>query len=96
MLYYEIINISKGVDSTKSKRSKECMICYYWFFNHGFKFQDSICNECHDLTILSLNIRDIAIITVKNVDYHCIIYKITKSEAINLLESSGLEDREYI
>ena len=96
MLYYEIINISKGVDSTKSKRSKECMICYYWFFNHGFKFQDSICNECHDLTILSLNIRDIAIITVKNVDYHCIIYKITKSEAINLLETSGLEDREYI
>ena len=96
MLYYEIINISKGVDPTKSKRSKECMICYYWFFNHGFKFQDSICNECHDLTILSLNIRDIAIITVKNVDYHCIIYKITKSEAINLLETSGLEDREYI
>ena len=96
MLYYEIINISKGVDPTKSIRSKECMICYYWFFNHGFKFQDSICNECHDLTILSLNIRDIAIITVKNVDYHCIIYKITKSEAINLLETSGLEDREYI
>ena len=71
------------------------MICHYWFFNHGFKFQDSICNVCHDLTMLSLNIRDIAIITVQNVDYRCIIYNISKSEAINLLKNSALEDRGY-
>ena len=25
-------------------------IFHHWFFNHGFKFQDYICNECHDLT----------------------------------------------
>ena len=24
-------------------KSKECMICQYWFFNHRFKFQDSVC-----------------------------------------------------
>ena len=52
MLYYDRIDISKGIDPTKSNRSKECMICYYWFFNHEFKFQDSVCNGCHDLTIL--------------------------------------------
>ena len=62
------------------------MNSHYWFFNHGFKFQDSICNVCHDLTMLSLNIRDIAIITVQNVDYRCIIYNISKFEAINLLK----------
>ena len=39
------------------------------FFNHGFKFQDSICNGCHDLTTLCLNISDIAIITVKGAAY---------------------------
>ena len=72
------------------------MICHYCFFNHGFKFQDSICNGCHDLTMLSLNIRDTAVITVKNVDYHCIIHNISKSEAINLLENSVLQDRGYI
>ena len=37
-------------------------------FNHGVKFQDSVCNGCHDLTMLSVNISDIAIITAKNVD----------------------------
>ena len=46
--------------------------------------------------MLSVNISDIAIITVKNVDYRCIIHNISKSEAINLLENSVLEDRGYI
>ena len=62
------------------------MVFYYWFFNHGFEFQDYVCNGCHDVTILNVNIIDIAIITVKNVDYHCIIHNISKSEAINLLQ----------
>ena len=35
-------------------------------FNHGFNFQDYGCYGYHDLTILSVNISDIAIITVKN------------------------------
>ena len=52
------------------------MICLYWFFNHGFKFQDYVFNGCHDLTILSVTISDIAIIIVKNLDYRCIIYNI--------------------
>ena len=71
-------------------------ICHYFFFNHGFEFGDSICNGCHDLSTLSFNISDIAIITVKNIDYRCIIHNISKSEAIDLLESSVLKDREYI
>ena len=37
--------------------------------------------------MLSGNIRDIAIITVKNVDYRCIINNISKSKAINLLRN---------
>ena len=72
------------------------MICHYWFFNHGFKFQDSVCNGCDDSRMLSANISDIAIITVKNVDYKCIIHNISQSEAINLLKNSVLEDRGYI
>ena len=57
MLHYDKIEISKGIDLAKSNNNKECMICHYWFFNHGFQFQD------------------IAIITVKTVDYCCIILK---------------------
>ena len=46
--------------------------------------------------MLCLNISDIAVITVKNVDYRCIMYNINKSEAIQLLENSVLKDREHL
>ena len=64
MLYYDRIDISEGIGPAKSNSGKKCMICPYWFFNHGFKFQGSVCNVCHDLMILCLNISDIAIMTV--------------------------------
>ena len=46
--------------------------------------------------MLSVNKRDLAIITIKNVDYCCIIHSISKSEAINLSENSVLKDCGYI
>ena len=72
------------------------MIWHYFYFNHGFKFQDYICNGCHDLTMLSLNISGIAIITVKNIDYCCTIYNISNSETINLSKNSVLENHGFI
>ena len=96
MLYYDRIDIREGIDPAKSNKSRECMICYYSFFNHGFKFQDYVCNGCHGLTTLSVNISDIAIIIVKSVDYRCIITNVSKSEAINLLKNPVLENRRYI
>ena len=32
MLQYERIDISEGTDINKSDKSKECMICHYWYF----------------------------------------------------------------
>ena len=45
--------------------------------------------------ILCLNIRDITIITIKNIDYCSIIYN-RISEAFNLLESAVLKNQGYI
>ena len=47
------------------------------------------------LTILCLNISDIAIVTVKNFDYRCIIHNVSKSEPISSLENSFLENRSF-
>ena len=46
--------------------------------------------------MLRLNLSDIAIITVKGIDYRCIISDITKSEATELLENSVLDYLGYI
>ena len=72
------------------------MICQFWIFNHGFKFQCNVfqcnvCNGCHDLTMWGLNIRNTTIITVKNINYHCIIHSISKFEAIHLLKNLFLK-----
>ena len=61
MLYFDRIDISKGNGPTKSNKSRYRMICHYFFFNHGFKFQDYVCNRCHDLKILSVYIKNIVI-----------------------------------
>ena len=95
MLYYDRIGISQGIYLAISNNSKECMICHYWFFNHENEFQNYVCNGCHDLTILCLNISDITIITVKNVDYLCIIHN-SISEAISLLKGTVLKNDTYI
>ena len=71
MLHCKRVDINEEIDPTQSNKSKECMIFHDWYFNYGFKSQDSVYHDCHDLTNFCLNISDITIITVKNVDYHC-------------------------
>ena len=71
------------------------MICHYFFFNHVFKFQDSVCNGCHHLSKTCL-IKVTAVISIENAEYCCIIHKISKSEATNLLENAVLKKFGYI
>ena len=55
------------------------------FLNKGFKFKPNVCNRCHDLLMLSMNLSNITILKIENVDHRCIINGISKSEAIKLL-----------
>ena len=96
MLYYNVIDINKGINPAKSNNSKKCTIYHYWFFNYGFGYQKLVCNGCHDLTMLCLTFSDIVIITVKGVNYRCIIGDTSKSAAIHLLENSVPKDCGYI
>ena len=50
MLKYEKNDASEGIDINKTSLSKECEPCHYWFFTDvGFKFEEHVCNGCHDL-----------------------------------------------
>ena len=52
MSYYDRIDVSAGIDVTKTSASRECDICHYWYFlNYSFTFQPNVCNRCHDLLI---------------------------------------------
>ena len=79
MLYFNRIDVSEGIDVNKTSESKECDICHYWYFvDKGFKFQPNVCNGCHDLLMMSMNLSDIAILNIKGSDYCCIISLISK------------------
>ena len=50
MLYYNRINLSGATDVDKASVPKECIIYHYWYFlDKGFKFQPSVCNDCHNV-----------------------------------------------
>ena len=70
-LNYDRINWSEGIHPAKSNNSKECMVCHYWFFNHEFKFRNSVCNDCHGLAMLYLNLSDLLLSLLKNFGYCC-------------------------
>ena len=53
-------------------------------------FQPNVCNRCHDLLTMSINSSDIAILNNIGSDYYCIISRISKSEAINLMQNTDL------
>ena len=57
------IDVSEGIDVNKTDESTDIDICHYWYFSSkGFKFQLHVCTECHDLLMMSLNLRSIAIL----------------------------------
>ena len=43
--------------------------------------------------VLSMNLRDIAILNIINADYGCITSGISKSEAVNLLKNADLTEK---
>ena len=52
MLYFDRIDVYEGFHVNKTSESKECDICYYWYFlNKGIEFQPNVCNRCHNLLI---------------------------------------------
>ena len=89
MIYYDRVDVTERIDVNKTSEPKECDICHYcYFLNKGFKFQPNVCNRCHDLSLMSMTLSDIAILNNKSALYCCIISRISKSEAINLMQIS--------
>ena len=94
MIYYDRIDVSERIVINKTSSSKQCDICHYWhFLNQSFKFQLNVCNRCHDLLMISLNLSDIAILNIKGSDYRYIIILISKNETIHLLKNADLTEK---
>ena len=50
MLEYDRINFSEGIDVNKSNKSKECMLCHYWYFlDKNFTYGPYLCDGCYNI-----------------------------------------------
>ena len=94
MLQYEKIDVSEGIDVNKTVVSKECELCHYWFFKDvGFKFEEYVCNRCHDLLTMAYSSKNIAILSAKGATFRCILWGISRNEGLRRLHNSVLEDK---
>ena len=94
MLFYNKINVSEGIDINKSNKSKEGMICHYWYFvNLNFMYEPYICCGCPDITMMAYKLEHIAIMNAKCVDYRFVIWNLAGNNAINRLNDSKLDDK---
>ena len=94
MLEYDKIDISEEIDINKTNLSKECDICYYWYFkNIGFKHEPYLCNICHDLMQKAMSFDSAAIVYIKESAYRIHFWYMSKDDAINIMNGSNLVDK---
>ena len=66
MLEYDRIDISEGIDVDKLNKSKECMLCHYWYFlDKNFTYGPYLCDGCYNIVQKSNDFKNIVIVHVK-------------------------------
>ena len=71
MLEYDRFDVSEGVDTMQNRLvSRECWLCHYWYFlDKNFNYQKYYCDGCHDMSIKTISINNLAIVYSKGNAY---------------------------
>ena len=94
MLVYEKIDISDGIDVDMSDKSKECMLCCYWYFlDKSFSYEPYLCDGSNNLMQKSNKLKNIAIVHIKENLYRICFLYMSKREAKKLMTNSNLIDK---
>ena len=68
MIKYDKIDITEGIDLSKTNKSRECMFCHYWYYlNKNFNYGPFTCDGCYNIVQRSTNFKNIVIIYAKKV-----------------------------
>ena len=94
MLQYEEISASERIDVNKTSASKECELCHYLFFDDvGFRFEEHVCNKCHDFLMTAYELKNIVILSARGATFKCILWGIGRDEGLRRLINSVLENK---
>ena len=94
MLQYKKIDVSEGIDVNETNASKECELFHYCFFKYvGFKLEEHVRNNCHDLLTMAYSLKNIAILSAKGATFRCLLMGISKNKALKKLNNSVTYDK---
>ena len=97
ILEYDRIAISEGIDIDTTNKSKECMLCHYWYFlDKNFSYGPYLCDGCYNIMQKSINFKNIAIVHVKKSAYRIYFLYMSKCKAKKLMNNSNLSDKKGI
>ena len=66
------------------------------FKDVGFKFEERVCNGCHDLLTTAYSLENIAILSAKGATFRCILWAICRNEGLRTLNNPLLEDKDVL
>ena len=103
MIEYKKIDISERIDVDKTNKSKECMLCHYWYFLHkNFSYGPYLCDGCYNMTQKSIDFKNIDIVYVKGNAYRIHFWYMSKHKrkrkrkAIHVMTNSSLNNKNGI
>ena len=95
MLEYNRIDISEGIDVYMTNKSKEYMLCHYYYFLHkNFSYGPYLCDGCYNIMQKCNKFKNIVIVQVKKSVYRLYFLYMSKREAKKLMNNSNLIKKE--
>ena len=85
-----------------SDKSKECMLCHYWYFlDKNFSYGPYLCDGCYNIVQKCNNLTAIAIkilllFMLKKSAYRICFLYVSKHEAKKLMNNSNLIDKKGV
>ena len=97
MLEYDRIDIPEGIDVDMGDKSKDRMLCHYWYFlDKNFSYGSYLCYGCDNIMQKCNKFKNIAIVHVKKSAYRIYFLYMSKREAKKLMANSDLIDKKGV
>ena len=94
MLECDRIDIFEGIDVNKTNKSKECMLCHYWYFlDKNFSYGPYLCDGCYNIMQKSIDSKNIVIVHVRGSTYRIYFSGISKREAKKIIINSNVVNK---
>ena len=80
-----------------SDKSKESMLCHYWYFlDKNFCYGPYLCDGCYNIVQKCNKLKNIAVVRVKKSAYRIYFLYMSKREAKKLMTNSNSIDKKGV